>query len=174
MHSFPLSLFCVGTVGTVGTPHKQGLSALPLLFEQWEQWEQNSGQTAFFAHFRAGKPATSPTARAPSVQISKDPDAPFGAFLDFSARRGFVPAPHGRPGWPGPGMRKCTVHACARSGGQGWRYPCQMRRTPRAASSLVLASWQVVHSPCTLLASSAPPSARALMWSRWVASVTRP
>ena len=128
MHSFPLSLFCVGTVGTVGTPHKQGLSALPLLFEQWEQWEQNSGQTAFFAHLRAKHSATSPTTRAPSVQISEGPDAPFGAFLDFSARRGFMPRPpRAAPlanAWRTYAMQrpmraKARAHVCMHGPGQG-------------------------------------------------------
>lgn len=95
------------TVGTVGTTRKQGPSALPLLFEQWEQWEQNSGKTAFFAHFRANKPATIPIARAPSAEIGKDLDAPFGAFPDFSARRGFVPRP-----LTGGTACQCLAHVC--------------------------------------------------------------
>jgi len=104
--SFAPLCFCVGTVGTVGTPHKQGLPAFPLNFEQWEQWEQNPGQRLISAHFRASKPAISPKTRTPNVQRRKNADAPFGAFFDSAARRGFVPRPQpGGPGWPIPGVR---------------------------------------------------------------------
>lgn len=39
-------------------------------------------------------------------------------------------------------------------------------RTPRSASALLLTSWHGWHRPCSFSASSAPPSANGMMWSR--------
>ena len=52
--------------------------------------------------------------------------------------------------------------------------PLAHRLTPRAASALLLTSWHAAHRPCSLLLSSAPPSDSGMMWSRCVATVTRP
>jgi len=107
--------FCVGTVGTVGTPHKQGLPAFPLSSWQWEQWEQNAGRKLISAHFRASRPPAMAKQRAPNVQQTKSPVAPFGAFLIFQRERDLCPAPTRAARCPVPGthaQRPVHTHAC--------------------------------------------------------------
>jgi hypothetical protein len=50
----------------------------------------------------------------------------------------------------------------------------QLRRRARRDSAKLLASWHGSHRPCSLLASSWPPSAKGITWSRCVTSTTLP
>ena len=70
--------------------------------------------------------------------------------------------------FPGHGARDSTAPPAAPDGQN------RDRRSARRRSCRLLASWQSKHRPCTLSPSSAPPSAKGLMWSRWVARRTRP
>jgi hypothetical protein len=88
-------------------------------FYRWEQWEQKPWKWPFSAHFRASKPTIREKLRAPNVQHGKNADAPFGACLQFAARKGFMPRPHAG-GPTGHFLARTHNGPCTRMHARAW------------------------------------------------------